>query len=246
MRRKRRQRVRPLVDAVARAHPEIDDPEAAIAAGLIAVDGHVTRNPRTLVHAASAVTVVSPELLRGERKLHAALSFFGVDVSDRVALDLGASAGGFTRALLEAGARRVYALDAGYGQLLGSLRQSTRVVNLERTNLAELSRALVPEAVEMITIDLSYLAVSDAVRQLGRLEIAPHAELLALVKPMFELRRSTPPSDVRELDMAVDRARRALEAVGWHVAGEMRSTIGGAGGAIEFFVHASWGDDAPR
>src|SRR5207248_8695281 len=113
----------------------------------------------------AAVLVSGPPLLRGETKLRAALAAFDVSVAGRVALDVGAAAGGFTRALLAAGARRVYAVDAGYGQLLGSLRQDPRVVNLEATNLGELSVDLIPDQVELVTLDLSYLALAAAVPQ---------------------------------------------------------------------------------
>src|SRR5579885_3286776 len=117
--------------------------------------------------------------LRGTIKLRAALAAFAVEVAGRVALDVGASTGGFTVALLEAGAARVYAVDAGFGQLLGRLRQDARVVNLERTNLAALE---LPEPIDLVTVDLSYLSIALAAPQLPR---AP--ELIALVKPMFEL-----------------------------------------------------------
>ena len=83
-------------------------------------------------------------------------------------LDLGASAGGFTRELLVRGARRVYAVDVGYGQLLGSLRQDARVINLERTNLRELSQSLVPDSIDILTADLSYVPLSEAMGQLGQ------------------------------------------------------------------------------
>ena len=81
--------------------------------------------------------------------------------------------GGFTRVLLEAGARRVYAVDAGHGQLLGSLRLDPRVVNLEATNVGRLSAAHVPEAVEVVTVDVSYLSLAGAVAQVSRIEVAP-------------------------------------------------------------------------
>src|SRR3712207_2459095 len=105
--------------------------------GRVLVDGFPVRNPRSLVNARARVELVARERLRGEVKLGRALALLHVDVRGRVALDVGAAAGGFTKALLAAGARRVYAVDTGHGQLLGSLRQDPRVVNLERTNLGE-------------------------------------------------------------------------------------------------------------
>src|ERR1019366_5935529 len=102
--------------------------------------------------------------LRGEAKLSAALTAFGIDVSGRVALDVGAAAGGFTRVRLEAGARRVDAVDAGHGQLLGSLRQDPRVVNLEATNVGDLTAGMIPDPIEGGSIDVSYLSLSAAAR----------------------------------------------------------------------------------
>ena len=140
--------------------------------------------------------------------------------------------------LLEAGARRVYAVDVGFGQLRGSLRQDERVVVLERTNISALDTTLVPEPVAVITIDLSYLAVSVAVRQLDRLAFDAQADLIALVKPMFELRLGFAPSDPSSLDTAAARARSGLETGGWNVLGERSSPVPGARGAPELLVHA--------
>lgn len=176
--------------------------------------------------------------LRGEAKLRAALSAFGVDAAGRVAVDVGAAAGGFTRVLLEAGASRVYAVDAGYGQLLGSLRQDPRVVDLERVNLGGLDAERIPEVVDVITMDLSYLSVAEAVPQLERLRIADDADLIALVKPMFELALPTPPESEAQLDNAVARAVSALELGAWNVQDSVRSPVAGARGAVELLVHA--------
>jgi len=158
-------------------------------------------------------------------------------VAGRVAIDVGASAGGFTRVLLEAGARRVYAVDAGHGQLLGSLRQDPRVVNLERTNLGELDRARVPDPIEAVTIDVSYLALARAVPQLARIELAAGADLIALVKPMFELGLAAPPPDDR-LAEALARAEAGVRAAGWDVLASIESPVRGQGGAVELLLHA--------
>lgn len=176
--------------------------------------------------------------LRGEAKLRAALDAFDVRVSGRVCLDLGAAAGGFTRVLLEAGASRVYAVDAGFGQLLGSLRQDPRVVNLEATNVAALDGRGVPDAIEVVTIDVSYLALAAAVAQLDRVTIAPGADLIGLVKPMFELRLATAPTDPMLVDAATERASAGIVAAGWEVIGSMPSPVLGGRGAVEALVHA--------
>jgi 23S rRNA (cytidine1920-2'-O)/16S rRNA (cytidine1409-2'-O)-methyltransferase len=180
----------------------------------------------------------SAKPLRGSAKLTAALDRFGVDVAGRVCLDVGASTGGFTSVLLERGAERVYAVDAGHGQLLGSLRQEARVVNLEATNVGTLTCEHVPDPVELITVDVSYLSLRGAVEQLDGIDVVPGAELIGLVKPMFELRRSTAPTDADSLDEAVEEASEGLVGAGWDVVATMASPVTGAKGAIEGFVHA--------
>jgi 23S rRNA (cytidine1920-2'-O)/16S rRNA (cytidine1409-2'-O)-methyltransferase len=182
-----------------------------------------------------------PGELRGGAKLRAALAEFAVPVEGRVALDAGAAAGGFTAVLLDAGAARVYAVDAGYGQLLGSLRQNPRVVNLERTNLGALTPELVPDPVELVTMDLSYLSVADAVPQLERVTLAPEADLVALVKPQFELHLATPPTDSESLVEALRLAERGIAAAGWTLVASIESPVRGTRGSTEFFVHAGRG-----
>jgi 23S rRNA (cytidine1920-2'-O)/16S rRNA (cytidine1409-2'-O)-methyltransferase len=233
-----RRRLRPLAAELQRAYPELEDPAAHVSEHGVLVDGQRVDNPRSLVPEGAHIELRVEAPLRGEAKLHAALSAFDVAVAGRIAVDVGAAAGGFTRVLLEAGAARVYAVDAGFGQLLGSLRQDQRVVDLERINLGELDEERVPELVDVITMDLSYLSVADAVPQLESLRIAESADLIALVKPMFELALPMPPETEPELAEAVDRARSALEAGRWNVRGSTRSPVPGARGSVEFLVHA--------
>ena len=180
----------------------------------------------------------SPKHLRGSVKLAAALDGFGIDVTDRICLDVGASTGGFTSALLQRGAKRVYAVDAGHGQLLGSLRQDARVVNLENTNVAALSKELVPEVISLVTVDVSYLALREAVRQLAPVDVGEPVELVGLVKPMFELALASAPTDRPTLDQAIEVASAGIAEAGWVVLATMPSPVSGAKGAIEGFVHA--------
>jgi 23S rRNA (cytidine1920-2'-O)/16S rRNA (cytidine1409-2'-O)-methyltransferase len=229
-----------IVKRLLREQPGLDDAEALVKLGNITVDGVPVTNPRTLVRPEARVRVAVPSELRGTRKLRWALEAFAVDARGKTALDLGAAAGGFTRALLDAGARRVYAVDAGHGQLVGSLRRDARVVNLERTNLGSLSRARVPEAIALVTMDLSYLSIARAVGQLD-LDFTPGAELVALVKPMFELARARAPDDHESLAEAICAASAGLEACGFRVLSSLASPQPGAGGAREGFIHARKG-----
>jgi 23S rRNA (cytidine1920-2'-O)/16S rRNA (cytidine1409-2'-O)-methyltransferase len=237
--RKRSVRLRKLRDELVRAHPSVEDPDATIARGAVVVDGRVVSNPYSLIREGAAITLRIDQPLRGEAKLKAALESFRVTVRDRIALDVGAAAGGFTRVLLSAGARRVYAVDAGHGQLLGSLRQEARVVNLEGVNLAELNVETVPDKIDVVTLDLSYLALADAVPQLEAVQLAVDADAVALVKPQFELGLATPPEDDGLLRAAVEHACDGFVRAGWVVVSAVESPVFGTRGAREFLVHAS-------
>jgi 23S rRNA (cytidine1920-2'-O)/16S rRNA (cytidine1409-2'-O)-methyltransferase len=234
----KRPHLRALAKELARRHPQLDDPEGLIVSGRVLVDGLVLTNPASLVRSDASIALRRARPLRGEAKLGSALARFAVPTSGRVALDVGAAAGGFTRALLAAGVERVYAVDVGHGQLLGSLRRNPRVVALERTNLAELRPALVPDALGIVVLDLSYLSIARAAPQLEALRFQRGADLVALVKPMFELELARPPTDPAQQRSAVERAARGLEAHDWDVIAWTRSPVTGARGAIEFFLHA--------
>ena len=209
-----------------------------IADGRVLVNGFPVTNPASLVARTDSIRVAEPPALRGSVKLRAALERFAVQPAGRVALDLGAAAGGFTTVLLERGAARVYAVDAGHGQLLGSLRADPRVVNLEGTNLGELTRGLVPEPVDLVAVDLSYLSLADALPQLDGIDLHTHADLVALVKPQFELALARPPRRAHELRAALQRAAAGAGAAGWLVRGTMLSPVRGARGSAEFLLHA--------
>ena len=227
-----------------RRWPELaEDAEELIASGVVLVDGLRATNPRTLVAADASVRVASGEPgLRGRVKLSAALAGFGVDARDAVALDAGASAGGFVQALLEAGARRVYAVEAGYGQLLGSLAQDDRVVSLERTNVGALTPELVPDPLDLVSLDVGYLPLAKAVPQLEAVTFAPGAQLIGLVKPKDELALGTLPEDAdAAVEDAIAQASAGIEAAGWRIVATMRSPVSGSRGAVEAFVHAQRG-----
>ncbi len=228
----------PLTVALSVQHPEIDDPDEAIQTGRVLVGGKPVLNPRARVAESAPITVEPDVVLRGAAKLEAAITTFDVRVEGKIALDCGAAAGGFTTVLLDHGAERVYAVDAGYGQLRGELRQNPRVVNLERTNLGDLTTELVPEVLGLVTLDLSYLSIARAIRELDRVRLAPDAELVGLVKPMFELALGRPPEDREQLAAAVDAACRGVEDASWRVLAHMESPTRGGRGAVEFLLHA--------
>lgn len=237
---RRRPRYINIVKHVRNVRPDIADPTEAIADRRLMVDGRIVTNTGALVPSTASVALRAFRALRGEDKLRAALDAFAVEVDGRICLDVGAAAGGFTRVLLEHGAAKVIAVDAGFGQLRGSLRTHSRVLNLERTNLADLGRA-VPRCwdVEVITLDVSYLSVAAAIPQLEAVRISPSTHLVALVKPMFELGMSQPPSQEKQLRRALELARRGVELQRrWVVQETMPSPVTGARGAREWLLHA--------
>jgi 23S rRNA (cytidine1920-2'-O)/16S rRNA (cytidine1409-2'-O)-methyltransferase len=182
--------------------------------------------------------VVLAAPLRGEAKLRAALDMRSIDVTGVTALDVGASAGGFTAVLLERGARQVYAVDAGHGQLRGWLRQDPRVVNLEATNVAALDASVIGEVIDVITVDVSYLSLTAAVQQLDRVRTSAGCTLVGLVKPMFELRLATAPTSPELVERAAQRAAGGVSSAGWTVLGWAHSPVPGARGAREAFLYA--------
>ena len=239
-----KRRLKSLQEEVARLRPDLDDVAGEIAAGHVLVNGMPRTNAAMQVPAGASVVVRAPRVLRGLVKLRGALEAFEVAVAGRVALDAGSSTGGFVQGLLEAGARRVYAVEVGYGQLLGSLRQDERVVSLERTNIADLGPGLPPEPIDVVTLDLGFLALAVGVPQLNRIRLVPGADLIALVKPMPELGLGEPPTDPAVIDEARERAAAGIEAAGWQIVASAPSPITGSGGAVELFLHARRGTTA--
>ena len=163
--------------------------QALIMAGEVSVEGKTIIKPGTLVAEEAAITILQPPpfVSRGGIKLDYALDCFQLDVSSKVAVDIGASTGGFTDCLLKKGASRVYAVDVGYGQLDYRLRRDKRVVVLERVN-ARYPISL-PEKVDMATLDLSFISVEKVIPSVVKL-LKDNGYLLVLLKPQFEARRN--------------------------------------------------------
>jgi 23S rRNA (cytidine1920-2'-O)/16S rRNA (cytidine1409-2'-O)-methyltransferase len=186
-----------------------------------------------------------PWVSRGGLKLVHGLDHFGIDPVGRVALDVGASTGGFTDVLLSRGAAKVYAVDVGHGQLAWKLRQDGRVVVLERTNARHLTTEHVPEPVDLIVCDASFIGLQTVLPAALALA-APGAHLIALIKPQFEVGRERVGKGgvVRDPDLrheVCERIRTWLEQLpGWHVLGIAESPIRGPEGNVEFLIAAGW------
>jgi 23S rRNA (cytidine1920-2'-O)/16S rRNA (cytidine1409-2'-O)-methyltransferase len=161
---------------------------ALIMAGKILVDTRRVDKPGAQIPVDAGISVKGEDLAyvsRGGLKLEGALKAMRLDVRDRVCLDVGASTGGFTDCLLQHGARKVYAVDVGYGQLAWKLRQDKRVVAIERTNIRHMDPDLVPEPVDLATIDTSFISLKIVVPAVLKL-VKPGGMVLALIKPQFE------------------------------------------------------------
>jgi 23S rRNA (cytidine1920-2'-O)/16S rRNA (cytidine1409-2'-O)-methyltransferase len=179
---------------------------------------------------------------RGGIKLAHAVGHFALDVTDAVALDIGASTGGFTDVLLSKGATRVYAVDVGHGQLAWKLRQDTRVVVLERVNARYLTAEQVPEPIDIVVCDASFIGLETVLP--AALALAkPSAQLVALIKPQFEVGSSRVGKGGVVRDAALhrevcERIAAWLSERGWSVVGIVESPIRGPEGNIEFLIHA--------
>ena len=215
-----------------------------IGAGRVTIDGMPAAKPATAVAVTAALAVQDDQgrgwVSRGAHKLIGALDAFGIDVSGRRCLDAGASTGGFTEVLLDRGAATVIAVDVGYGQLAWSLRSDPRVVVIERTNVRELTPADIGGQVDLVVADLSFISLATVLPALTACA-APHADIVPMVKPQFEVGRDrvgaggvvTDPILRADAVMAV--ARRA-ETLGWHTAGVTASPLPGPSGNVEYFL----------
>ncbi|MEP7129681.1 MAG: TlyA family RNA methyltransferase [Sphingomicrobium sp.] len=183
-----------------------------------------------------------PWVSRGGIKLDHGLAHFGFDVTREVALDVGSSTGGFTDVLLSHGAAKVYAVDVGTNQLAWKLRQDSRVVVLEQTNARYLTAEQVPETVDIVVCDASFIGLAKVLE--APLKLAkPGARLVALIKPQFEAGREEVGKGGVVRDQVVHErvcaeAKGWVEAEGWHVLGVTQSPITGPEGNVEFLLGA--------
>ncbi len=221
----------------------LDEARRWIMAGQVLVNEQRADKPGMLVPCDATLRVRGRQRYasRGGYKLGAALAHFSVEVTGLVALDSGASTGGFTDCLLQHGASLVYAVEVGYGQLTGRLRADPRVRNLERTNLSDLLSAHLEPSPALITLDLSYLSLTTALPIASHL-LAPAGQVLALLKPLFEVedaeaRRSGQVTDRALLVTAIRRVLAAGEASGLTPMGVAKLALQPRHGVNEFFVY---------
>lgn len=215
---------------------------AAVMAGQVLVDGRPAAKAGEPTSAEASLALISPcpYVSRGGLKLEAALKAFPVKARGRVCLDLGASTGGFTDCLLQAGAATVYAVDVGRGQLDARLRADPRVVSLERTHARDLRADSFDPKPDLASIDVSFISLASVLAP-ALACLAKPCDILALVKPQFELGpKFTPKGLVKDPEQrlkAVARVREAAARLGLAQAGLLECPVRGAKGNVEFFLH---------
>ena len=218
--------------------------KAAIEAGGVTVDGAPAKSGSQTVGPNSIIGYVDAHrwVGRGALKLDHALTVWPVTVEGRVALDVGASTGGFTEVLLDRGAAKVFAVDVGFGQMHDRVAADLRVVSLERTDARDLTPDLMPEAPSLIVCDASFISLIKVLP--AALDLAaPGADLVTLVKPQFEAEgpgggKKGVVKDPAAHAAAVARVRDWLEAMGWSVQATTESPITGGDGNVEFLLWA--------
>lgn len=233
--------------------------KALIMEGKVIVDGTIQTKAGTLIHETSDISLKETELpyvSRGGLKLESALDFFKIDVKNKVIVDVGSSTGGFTDCLLQRGAKKVYCIDVGYGQLAWSLRKDPRVVLLERTNIRYLQEILdeqrtkgkeqeiedlIKSNIDMTAVDVSFISLTKVIPTMLKF-IKEEGEVLALVKPQFEVGRGEVGKGgiVREEGkrlQAVKNVQEDLEKHGLQTIGVFKCPVRGQKGNIEYFLY---------
>lgn len=223
--------------------PSRERAKSEIMMGNVFVNNTKVDKPGTLVDINSEITIKEkslPYVSRGGLKLKKALSVFPIVVKDKIALDAGASTGGFTDCLLKEGASKVYAVDVGYGQLDLSLRSNPRVINIERKNVRYLSFEDIGEFVDIITADLSFISLSKVFEPLFKL-LKEDGDFVALIKPQFEVGKGEVKNGIvrdRKLhEKAISQVIDSAKSIGLFCCGLTFSPIKGPKGNIEFL---SW------
>jgi 23S rRNA (cytidine1920-2'-O)/16S rRNA (cytidine1409-2'-O)-methyltransferase len=219
--------------------------QALIFAGQVLVNGQKQEKAGALVAEDAELRIIGetlPFVSRGGLKLEAALREFRIDVSGKTALDVGASTGGFTDCLLQRGAKKVYAVDVGYGQLAWKLRQDPRVITIERTNIREIAPSLIQEPVDIVVIDVSFISLEKVIPSILPF-LSKNGEIVALIKPQFEVGREQVSKggivrDEAARTAAVNRIVAFVREQGFEVKDVIPSPITGQDGNVEYLIYA--------
>ena len=223
----------------------------AILAGLVKVENRCLDKPGIRVENNAQIKIKEgiPYVSRGGLKLEKALEEFRIKVENKVALDVGASTGGFTDCLLQRGASRIYALDVGYGQLDWKLRNDPRVINIERTNIRYFKEGDLEEKVDLVTVDVSFISLNKVIPPLLSL-LKVRGEIIALIKPQFEAeRKQIKKGVVRDPQVHKKVIYKVIEVVNKEnlkIKGLTPSPLRGPAGNIEYFIYLAKGGKGMR
>jgi 23S rRNA (cytidine1920-2'-O)/16S rRNA (cytidine1409-2'-O)-methyltransferase len=217
---------------------------ALILAGEVLVDGKMVDKAGEMIDTSAEVALGGkgiPYVSRGGLKLERALDEFRIDITGKVAMDVGASTGGFTDCLLQRGARKVYAVDVGYGQLDIKLRSDPRVVNIERQNIRYLEGGAIPEPVDIATIDVSFISLLKVIPKVMEF-VKKDGEVIALIKPQFEVGKGevgkggVVRDEAKQMEV-VKKIETFCKETGLDVIGVVESPILGPKGNREFLIY---------
>jgi len=212
--------------------------------GNIYVDNQKSDKPGTMLPIDTKIEIrgeTMPYVSRGGLKLEKAMSVFPVQLKDKITMDIGASTGGFTDCMLQNGAKKVYSVDVGYGQLAWKLRTNPKVVNLERTNIRYITREQVPDDVDFFSVDVSFISLC-LVLPVARNFMAENAQAVCLIKPQFEAGREKVGKKgvVRDKTVHIEVIEKIVDFVlqhGFSVLGLTFSPVKGPEGNIEYLIY---------
>ncbi len=219
--------------------------QAIIFSGKVLVDGQKQDKAGAFVPEDAEIRILGETLRyvgRGGLKLEAALKEFRIPVSGMIALDVGASTGGFTDCLLQHGSQKIYAVDVGYGQIAWKLRQDPRVVVIERVNIRDMALSLIPEHVDVAVIDVSFISLEKVIPSVLNF-LKPEAVIIALIKPQFEVGKEQVGKggivrDETARTTAVKKVEDFINRLGLEVQGIIPSPITGQDGNVEYLICA--------
>lgn len=214
-----------------------------ILSGNVYLEGQLADKAGRLVTEDAEISIKArmPYVSRGGLKLEEAIRTFKISVEGKVAIDIGASTGGFTDCLLQNGAQKVYAIDVGYGQLHWKLRNDPRVINLEKTHILKFDWGIITDHIDISTLDLSFISVTYVLPVL-RDHLPADCEIVILVKPQFEVGKGEVGKGgiVRDMDkvqQAVNKVKEFAEGLGFEVRGLIPSPILGQKGNVEYLLY---------
>lgn len=222
--------------------------QAAVLAGLVKINGQIVSKAGMQINQNTDLPIEVeslPYVSRGGFKLEKALKEFDIKVNDKICLDSGASTGGFIDCLLQNGAKKVYAVDVGYGQLAWKLRTDPRVVVIERTNIRNISPEKIYkdlEIAELVTLDLSFISITKVLKNIKALMSPERQEIIALIKPQFEAEKEQVPKSgvIKDKNIHINVIKNIVEyacTLGIYPVDLTYSPIKGPAGNIEYLVY---------